>query len=122
MNRDEIHDALESRQELGLVLHSIQLASGIKLKRFIAICKKSPDRTGRYSWHYLQENPSYVWEQEIIQSKPYLVYLSSVSDAPELMDQVNVYFASLDEVDMFLRQFNKSLTDFQKLSDTEYLL
>jgi hypothetical protein len=122
MNPDELHKLLESGEHLGIVLYAVQLTSEIRLKRIIGICKQSPDAPGLHSWHYLEENPSYVREQKIIQGKPYVIGLTTISDAPELMDLVTIYFAHLDEVGSFLQQFHKNLTDFHKLSYPEYSL
>jgi hypothetical protein len=66
MNNDEVCRLLETGESLGLVLYETQLTPEVKVQRLIGICKQFLDPRGLHSWHYLQENPSYVRDQSII--------------------------------------------------------
>jgi hypothetical protein len=118
MNDDELLKALETGESVGFVRHILQLTPDIFIKHAISLEKKTPDAALRqHSWHFLLENPSYMLEQKIIQHKPFLVQLFTVTALPQAMDVIDVYFADLNEVKLFIQQFGKAMDDFNTLSD-----
>jgi hypothetical protein len=146
MNREELSKWLDSGGGAQLVRDTQEAHPDIVVKKVITLFKIVPDSPNLHSWHYLQENPSYAREQKIIQSKPFKLSLVS---GPELLkpadpksgsgeagqmteeiaeqlfqlileaDLIDIYFADLDEVDVFLQQFDKGLDDLDKSPDTD---
>ena len=112
----------EAQKPVGFVRHTVELAPGVRVKEIVALEWKAPAPPGLYSWHHLMENPSYVREQKIIQTKPFKVYVNGFSRTPQAWYGVEVYFADLEEVAVFLEQFGNTLSDFHVLSNDEMSL
>jgi hypothetical protein len=119
MNRTELVQLLEAGAEVGLLRGVRQYAPGVSADQVVTLCRATPDSSEVFSLRALDEMPRYAAEQKAIKGKPLKVCLLTLSEDFSICEMVNIHFAALDEVDLFLRQFDKTLDDFNELSDAK---
>lgn len=117
MKRDELVQLLDSGAEVGLLRGVRHYAPGVQADQVVTLCRATPDSSEVFPPRALYEMPRYAAEQKAIKGKPFKVCLLTIAEDFSICEMVNIHFAALDEIDLFLRQFDKSLSDFCELSD-----